>query len=425
MILGALISIALGILSVMILFSLTATALQEAIAQLLNTRGKRLRDGIVVLLEQNFPDEIDPKRSLRFFYDQFYQAAELNTLTTRTPSNFALRLWDRLKLALRGGDKKLPSAIEPRRYAEAVFKLLGNKTERNALALQAQALVETGEKQLLEQLKSASAMLGDKGIGDEGIDGAGLSTNGAKSEKIAVSVADASDAIQEMIGRAQSLVEARLHELEEEFNQTMDRVSGWFTRQVKMTLFLIGLFLAMGANIDLIGYAQRLLTDENLRNKAEIYAQLLAESQTNQPETGALGSSDEGTSFADGGALQGQAISPASLHDLVNELDRLDVQIGWCEPIPTMPDGTQPTEPTASGAPEDWMGLCQAGEQVRWPPSPSQIVGWFLIGFGVTLGGQFWFNLLRRLLDLRTSGRIQGTPAQAQQALSSSKSGAS
>ena len=48
------------------------------------------------------------------------------------------------------------------------------------------------------------------------------------------------------------MVEGRLQELEDEFNQTMDRVSGWYARQAKMTLFLIGLFLAIGATIDLI-----------------------------------------------------------------------------------------------------------------------------------------------------------------------------
>ena len=195
----------------------------------------------------------------------------------------------------------------------------------------------------------------------------------------------------------------------------MDRVSGWYTRQVKMTLFIIGFFLAMGANIDIIGYAERLLKDENLRNKAAIYAQLLGASDTLQPEQAAPERGDEDTPSADGDDDddRDQGISPASLQQLMVELDSLDVRIGWCDPVSTAPDGTQASQGATPDRSNTSQGLCQAGEQLRWPPSVSQVVGWFLIGFGVTLGGQFWFNLLKKFLDLRTSGRIRAasTPA--------------
>ena len=176
----------------MILFSLAATAIQEAIAQLLNTRGKRLRDGIAVLLEKNFPEEIDAQRSLRFFYDKFYQAADLQALTTRTPANGILRAWETFKQMLRGGQEKLPSAIEPRRYAEAIFKLLGTKTERNALALEAKSLVQKSEKQLLDQLKSVSKALGDET----------QPTVAKTTERMSATVNDVADEIETTITRA-------------------------------------------------------------------------------------------------------------------------------------------------------------------------------------------------------------------------------
>jgi len=403
---SALISIALGILSVMILFSLVATAIQETIAQLLNTRGRRLRDGIAVLLEKNFPEEIDAQRCLSFFYNEFYQAADLQALTTRTPSNKILRAWEASKQLLRGGQKKLPSAIEPRRYAETIFKLLGTKTERNALALEAKSVVEQSEKQLLDELKSVSEALG----------GETLPTVAKTTERIGATLNDVADEIQARITRAQSLVEARLQELEEEFNETMDRVSGWYTRQTKLTLFIIGFFLAMGANIDIIGYADRLLSDESLRNKAEIYAQLLGASNRQQQEQGMAENRGKETPPAAGDEDRDPGISPESLQALVVELDSLDVRIGWCAPYSTAPNDTQAASDTTQAASDTApdrsdrsQGLCRAGEELHWPPSASQIVGWFLIGFGVTLGGQFWFNLLKKLLDLRTSGRVRGT----------------
>ncbi len=381
--LGALVSVALGILSVMILFSLAASALQEAIAQLLNTRGKRLRDGIVVLLQKNFPEEVDPKRSLDFFYNEFYEAAELKTLTTMTPVSKLLQYWDRFKTTLRGGNKKLPSAIEPRRYAEAVFKLLESKTDRNALAMEAKSVVEKSEEELLDLLRSASEAFG-----------------GHDSSKAGAKIEEVSDDIQATITRAQSMVEGRLQELEDEFNQTMDRVSGWYARQAKMTLFLIGLFLAIGANIDLIDYTNRLVSDENLRNKAKIYAQLLAESEIPQRDGEAPEKTDDGASSApDNG---NQAVTPEDLRGLVSELDKLEVRIGWCEPIPQSP---------AHGAAKAAGGLCPDGEQLRWPPSGSQVIGWILIAIGVSLGAEFWFTLLKKFLGFRTSGKVRETTA--------------
>lgn len=379
---GALVNIALGILSIMILFSLAATALQEAIAQALNSRGKRLRDGIIVLLENNFPNELDSKGAFEFFYKDFYDAAGLKSLTTAQPTSRILAYWDRFKTLLRGGKKKLPSAIEPRRYAEAMLRLVGDKSARNALANQAKAVVESGESAIVNQIEKVSEALRTESLSDT-----------------VESVDKISGDLQATIDQAQSVVESRLQELEEEFNQTMDRVSGWYGRQTKMMLFLIGLFLAVGANIDPIRYAERLLTDESLRNKAEIYAEFVGKS-------GVAGDASE----------REPGVAPVDLQDLVVELEKLDVRVGWCEPILDPSNTTEANQSTDLAGQESPPGVCPRGEQFRWPPYVSQVVGWFLIAFGVTFGAQFWFNLFSTFLNLRTSGKVRGTVAATKKA---------
>jgi hypothetical protein len=107
-----------------------------------------------------------------------------------------------------------------------MFKLLESRTKRNALALEAKSLVENGERQLLERLKNVGDVLGD----------IGLSKLESEIDKVESKVEDVSDEIQDTINRAQAIVETRLQELEEEFNQTMDRVSGWYARQAKTRL---------------------------------------------------------------------------------------------------------------------------------------------------------------------------------------------
>jgi hypothetical protein len=57
----------------------------------------------------------------------------------------------------------------------------------------------------------------------------------------------------------------------------MDRVSGWYLRRTKLTLFALGLFLAIGANVDFLGYAQRMISDAQARQQAATYALMLGD----------------------------------------------------------------------------------------------------------------------------------------------------
>jgi hypothetical protein len=42
---------------------------------------------------------------------------------------------------------------------------------------------------------------------------------------------------------------------------------------------------------------------------------------------------------------------------------------------------------------------------LEWP-SLSKLGCWLLIAFGVTLGAQFWFDLFKKLVDLRSAGQV-------------------
>ncbi len=55
--------------------------------------------------------------------------------------------------------------------------------------------------------------------------------------------------------------------LEVWFNDQMNRVSGWYKRQAQWILFLLGLLMAIGFNIDTIDIANRLSKDKSARDK--------------------------------------------------------------------------------------------------------------------------------------------------------------
>lgn len=134
--------------------------------------------------------------------------------------------------------------------------------------------------------------------------------------------------------------------VEQWYDRSMDRVSGWYKRNTQILLFAIGVVLALATNANAGQAALRLWTDDAVREG------LVAQAQVAQEDTGA----------------------PAA----VRELHRLDFPVGWAEA--NRPDVTP-------------LGLLAAAG------------GWALTGLVVTFGAPFWFDVLGRVSNLRAAGR--------------------
>ena len=53
--------------------------------------------------------------------------------------------------------------------------------------------------------------------------------------------------------------------IENWYNSSMDRVSSWYKRRAQLTIFFVGIFVAIAVNVDTITVAKRLSTDDGLR----------------------------------------------------------------------------------------------------------------------------------------------------------------
>src|SRR5262249_37674175 len=71
--------------------------------------------------------------------------------------------------------------------------------------------------------------------------------------------------------------------LEDWFNASMDRVSGWYKHRTQWILFFLGLLAAVVLNIDAITIAQHLTTDKTLR--AAVVAEAGRATAAGQPPT--------------------------------------------------------------------------------------------------------------------------------------------
>lgn len=153
--------------------------------------------------------------------------------------------------------------------------------------------------------------------------------------------------------------------IENWFDDTMDRVSGWYKRRTTIMLFFIGVVVAGAFNVDSWQLANTLWNNESVRSA--VVSQ--AEKQAQKP------------------------LDKAAKD--VSDVEQLKLPIGW---------KAQESETTK-----------QADRDPRaFPRTPGQyvgkILGLLISAIAISLGAPFWFDLLNRLTRLRATGPPEGGP---------------
>lgn len=157
---------------------------------------------------------------------------------------------------------------------------------------------------------------------------------------------------------AQGDLDAVRVEIEKWFDSGMDRVSGWYKRATSWILFWIGLGVAIALNVNTVAVADYLY-----RHPAE-RAVVVAQAEQLQAR-----------------AARGDT---ASAGDARHLLDSVNLPIGWdrVEYLWTRKDTNQP-----------WI----------WDYLLAPILGWLITAFAATLGAPFWFDVLNKVMVIRST----------------------
>ena len=150
-----------------------------------------------------------------------------------------------------------------------------------------------------------------------------------------------------LLDAADSRVGKLKRRIAEWFDAAMERVAGWYKRQVTWFLLALATVVTLAVNADTIRIAEQLWRDAALRGAVAVAA-------------------EEAVAAGDLGRLDERA-----------ELDTFPL-----------------------GYPEGFPG--SAGITFR------MIVGWLLTVAAVSLGAPFWFDLLGKVARLRAAGRVRG-----------------
>jgi hypothetical protein len=138
------------------------------------------------------------------------------------------------------------------------------------------------------------------------------------------------------------------------FDDSMERVSGWYRRRVQKVLWALALTLVVALNIDTFRIADQLWTQKAVR------AAVVARAEAAQPRAGATGLKQVASD--------------------VTDLQQLSIPIGWS------------TESRPEGG-DEWLLRVAL-----------KVLGLLVTAAALTLGAPFWFDVLSKVARLRSVG---------------------
>ncbi len=328
--------VAIGVIFLVLIFSLFAGAILEAISGIFNLRARVVFHGLRRMLGNEA-------------FDGFWKHPLIEGL--KGPNN---RFTGWLDGASETG-KRNPSEIEPKLFAKAVLAHLRNRADARA-----------------EDLPDVIRKVRSKAL------------DTAQNE-LEVRVAAVLEGVKE---DAENLAEQVETALIAWYDATRDRFAGWYVRRTQWILCLIGLIMAVGTNTDPIRYGQELRTNDALRAQVIVMADEMAALEDLEDVRTTLGLSD--------GTKNNETLKQIRedvenrIAELTERLDTLGATAGW-----------QHCDKDGYWATCVWDTANPMSEV--YPDIPNPIFGWVLMTLGVMLGSQFWLDLLRTFMSVRSA----------------------
>jgi len=161
-------------------------------------------------------------------------------------------------------------------------------------------------------------------------------------------------------------------EIEQWFNDTMDRVSGWYKRRTQLVTFVVAVGVAVTLNADTIRIATTLWTNPTLRAALVVQAeQAVQQHDSNPPET-----------------------TIPTVKESLKQVQSLPLPLGWTS-ANKVDSATNREDPRA--APDSFWEIL------------IKVLGLFITACALTIGAPFWFDILKKFINIRGAGKPSDT----------------
>lgn len=176
----------------------------------------------------------------------------------------------------------------------------------------------------------------------------------AKNSVNALANEDLKKTLSALINDVEDNIEETRKRIETWFDDSMDRVAGWYSRQARTIMFFLALGLTVALNVDSIVIAKTLWREPVLREAM--------------------------VKSAEARHAKGMPESEKNFTEFKDQLDELALPIGW------------------EKFPPEWS----FGRSIQ------AVFGWILSALAISLGAPFWFDILGKFLSIRNAGRKPG-----------------
>ena len=368
-----LLEIALGLLFLFTLFSVLVSAANEVIVGFFKSRSASLWDGILMLFNN------DENLRTKFFAHPLIKSLEppksigwmLNSTKRNIPSyiaprTFAIVLLDLLKSprgVLDGVERELAQTLAAIRAGDT-SGLVRAEAQLRVLCGQLDVTTDSGTR-FAAEIESVCALFSTASTNAAAVIAAvdGLMARLPAHQRTALdagikAVAPALEGtLKTLADSAAGSIESLRDEIEGWFRQGMDSVSGWYKRWTQAVQFGLALLLAASVNVDVIRIAEALQADAQLRHATAAQA---VDAARNQPVAPPVAPSSD---------------SQTQYKDALARLNATTLPMGW------------------EGNSVDYFY-----QHPVWV-----VFGWLIAAVAASFGAPFWFDLLKRVANLRGS----------------------
>lgn len=349
------IDVSIGLVFIFLLYSLLATILQEIIAAKFSFRAKVLEKAILRMLEDgSFNGRFAFTDRIKGYLSMFFRINNLKGKPTAT----AFYAHPLIKYLAEDNWYSKPAYIQSKNFSKVMVDILRgicDVANPNDAAQIEQALLSG-----LLQTDVMNATVADtnhpatKALQQNG------AARGINPETLLY--------LRSLWMEAGKDVMAFRMQLEDWFDTTMQRVTGWYKRYTQMVLFLIGMGIAVCFNVDSISIAQKMLKDPVLR---------------------------------------GHMVQSANDYLSANSYQQTEQQLQDTATVLQAQQSTLAEIDNATGI----MGLGYTCHHPRllhvfclYPDVTAlNFAGWFITALAISLGAPFWFDMLNKLTNLRSS----------------------
>ena len=312
----AMLDVAIGLFFIYLILSLLVSGIQELIATVLEWRAKQLKEAIKIILGDNEANDPSAKQAQKIA-NELWNHPLIRSLNQRK--------------ILRGSVG--PSYISSKMFAATLLEIIQTDYDFNASGT---------IDDIVESIK--------------------------ENKKLDPEIQRRIYSIALIAQRKASASEKGIKSLEKEiriwFDQSMERASGVYNRNVKGVTLLIGFLVTLAINADTFHILERLNKDAALR------------SSINQVATKIVAENKEPT-----------------LDTINSYLDNITMPLGWST-MEQFKKQVNPRDPAKTKV-WDWvLGIIKL------------IFGWLLSAGAIAMGAPFWFDLLGKFMNVRNAGKV-------------------